>query len=279
MKAIKLDIYQEQAHFREPKILNVSLLTTIPLPPPTTIVGMLTHLRGQRFNEIIDIGIIGKFESVRTDFQRTERSSWLEFYIKGLTTKTKNVSFDPSLSGPHYESFQEYKKRKKLQGISTYEILYDGHLTIFIKSKQEKTLNEIYLSLKNPSYYVSLGRKEDFARIESVEIIEIEENVEISKKEAMKNDYILKNTYVPVKFKVPPDEFSESVAKIGTLYALPRIYSDIYAPKKDRKYVYHHYIHIGEQSYYLDGCFNRYQKTIFKWLVQTGEENDTLCQN
>lgn len=268
MKAIKLDLYQQQAHFREPKILNANLITTLPLPGPTTIVGMLTHLNGKRFNEIIDIGILGKFDSVRTDLQRIEKSEWVESYGKELIKEFKKLPGNAAVPGNALESISEYKRRKGLQGISTFEILCEGTLTIFIKTSSSEALDWLHNSLKEPSYYSSSGRKEDYAEIKGVEVVDIEENVFISQKEAIENDYILKNTYVPVNLN-STDAFFDALSEVGTLYVFPAIYRDISAPKRERKYIHRHYIHIGDNSFYLAGYFNRYQKTIFKWLVQT----------
>jgi CRISPR-associated Cas5-like protein len=268
MKAIKLDVYQQQAHFREPKILNANLITTLPLPGPTTIVGMLTHLNGKRFNEIIDIGVLGKFDSVRTDFQRIEKSEWVESYGKELVKEFKKIPGSAAIPGNVHESISEYKKRKGLQGISTFEILCEGSLTIFIKTSADDTLERLYNALKEPFYYPSLGRKEDYAEIRGVGVVDLEENVSISQKEAIENGYILKNTYVPVNLK-STDAFFDALSEVGTLYVFPGIYSDIFAQKQERKYIHRHYIHIGDNSCYLAGTFNRYQKTIFKWLVQT----------
>lgn len=270
MKAIKLDIYQAQAHFREPKILNANLITTLPLPGPTTIVGMLTQLNGKRFNEIIDIGVLGKFESVRTDFQRIEKSEWVERYLKELSNQSKKTG-DNAIPAIAYESLDEYKKRTpKFKGTSTFEILCEGLLTIFIKTKTDETRDQLYNSLKTPAYYSSLGRKEDYAEIKSVDVVDVEENVPISQKEAIENGYILKNTYVPVNLKAE-DPYFKALSAVGTLYVFPGVYSDISAPKQERKYSHRHYLHIGDNSFYLAGTFNRYQKTIFKWLVQAGD--------
>lgn len=269
MKAIKLDVYQQQAHFREPKILNANLITTLPLPGPTTIVGMLTHLNGKRFNEIIDIGILGKFDSVRTDFQRIEKSEWVEKYMKELSNQSKKIPGVAAVPGNVYESLDEYKKRNpKFKGTSTFEILCEGSLTIFIKTSADDTLERLYNALKEPSYYPSLGRKEDYVEIRGIDIVDIEENIFISQKEAIENGYILKNTYVPVNLK-STDAFFDALSEVGTLYVFPGIYRDISAPKQERKYIHRHYIHIGENSCYLAGNFNRHQRTIFKWLVQT----------
>lgn len=271
MKTIKLELFQAEAHFREPKVLNTDLITSLPLTPPTTIAGMLAHVYGQRFREPLDVGIVGKYESVKTDFQRIEKSEWFEDFIKDSRSRAKKISGQPDYPDYIVKSFREYKKLKHKQGVSTFEILQEGRLTVFIKSQSMDTLTALHEALQNPSYYPSLGRKEDYVEIKSVEIVDIEENVSISQKEAIVNDYILKNTYVPVDLK-SDDPFFDAIAEVGTLFVIPKIYKSIDAHKRDREYLHQHYIYVGDNSRYLGGTFNRYEKTIFHWLVQIQEQ-------
>lgn len=259
MQVLRIKTFQEKAHFREPKILNDSLVCTLPLPPPTTVAGMLTYLNGERFGEKIDIAIIGKYEFKSLEFMRTEDSNWIEHYREILIKDKSNYE--------HFSDFKKFRKDKKgkpMQGTSTFEVLNNLELEIFVKASGD-LLKNLFEAVGNPSYYPCLGRKEDYVKIVDAEIVEIVEK-ELTQLEALTLDLKLQNTYIPFALE-SEDEFNKKISQIGSLFVFPRIYKEIDALKHERKYLHSHFLHISENSYYLGGKFNIYKNKIFQWLV------------
>jgi len=258
MRVLRFKTFQEKAHFREPKVLNDNLVCSLPLPPPTTVAGMLTYLNGERLGEEIDIAIIGKYEFKSLEFMRTESSEWVESYKKEQRKKDASD-----------EHISDYKKRTGKQGTSTFEILNNLELEIFVKTQSDTLLQKLLTAVAEPSYYPALGRKEDYVKIIEAGIVEIEER-EISQLEALALDVKLQNTYVPFDLKAD-DEFNKKISQIGSLYVFPKTYNDINVLKHERKFLHSHYLHISENSYYLRGKFYIYQDKIFQWLVNPKE--------
>lgn len=164
-KAVMVEIYQPFACYREPLVMS-GLITSLPLPPPTTIAGMLVHTMDKKFEDWIDIAVIGKAERFTVDYQRL---------VKEPEKYHRTGTHEPSPA--------------------RFQVLTDVNLTIFIKASN---LERICNSLNNPKNYLSLGRKEDSAFVKKAEIVEIK-TIKVSLEEAIKNDIILEYTYIPFR--------------------------------------------------------------------------------
>ncbi len=162
-KAIRAEIYQPFACYREPLVMS-GFITSLPLPPPTTIAGMLVHAMDNKFEDWIDISVIGKASTFMVDYQRLVKDPET-YHMKGI--------HEPSPA--------------KIQ------VLIDVHLSVFIKAGNPE---EVLSALNEPKNYLSLGRKEDTAFVKEAELVEIK-TIRVSLKEAIKNDIILENTYIP----------------------------------------------------------------------------------
>lgn len=163
-KVIRAEIYQPFACYREPLVMS-GFITSLPLPPPTTIAGMLVHAMDEKFKDWIDIAVIGKAESFMVDYQRL---------VKEPEKYHRTGTHEPSPA--------------------RFQVLTNVNFTVFIKAGN---LNKICDALNNPKNYLSLGRKEDTAFVpKEAEIVEIN-NIRVSLEEAIKNDIILENTYIP----------------------------------------------------------------------------------
>lgn len=163
-KTVRAEIYQPFACYREPLVMS-GFITSLPLPPPTTIAGMLVHAMDEKFEDWIDIAVIGKAESFMVDYQRLVKEP--EKYHRTGTHKPSPARF---------------------------QVLTNVNLTVFIKGGN---LNKICDALNNPKNYLSLGRKEDTAFVpKGAEIVEVR-TIKVSLENAIKNDIILENTYIP----------------------------------------------------------------------------------
>ncbi len=123
---IRLEIYQETAHFRIPTIGNPYL--SYPLPPPSTVYGFLRHITNK--------------ESI--NFENTELS------IQGIY---KSVSFEKE------QLFLKTKKGLKTN-IVPIQKLHQCNWIIHIKSPSPLEGN-ILKALENFSGVLRLGRQED----------------------------------------------------------------------------------------------------------------------
>nr|MDA3837786.1 hypothetical protein [Candidatus Delongbacteria bacterium] len=188
------------------------------------------------------------------------------------------------------EDYSAFKKRNKIQGVSTFEILYKKpvyqgtkkkpNLTIFIKTENKDTLTTLNYRLNDILVYSVLGRKEDYVEILSSEIVEVKKIKINSIKDAVIKRLKLQNCYIRLDLSsitkevqelseedIVEQRFQNEISDMGNLYTMPRIYKDIKANKAERKYLHSHYIHIKESSRYIAGEFYIYQNQIFKWLV------------
>lgn len=151
MQVIRLKLYQNMVNYRIPN--SFQLKETYPLPPPSTIIGMIHNLCGFKKYVPMDISIQGNYHSKVNDLQT--------IYEFG------NQKFDKARHQLKVDS--EYGVTR---GVGTIELLVDVELLIHIKVEEDR-IYEIYECLKSPKEYPSLGRREDIVRIDQVEIVDI----------------------------------------------------------------------------------------------------------
>lgn len=203
-KAIKLEIYQNLVNYKKPT--SFQLKETYPLPPPSTVIGMVHFACDYKEYIPMEVAIQGKYHSKVNDLYTR-----YEFAAASFEDGRHNVKLDSSV---------ENKSYGMMRGISTTELLVDNKLVLYICPEDEEKIEEIYSGFCNPREYLSLGRREDIVQINSVKIVEIEE-VKLDDDVTMKYD-----TYIPVKFL----KETNSNATIYTLnkdYALKTIKKDV----------------------------------------------------
>ncbi len=197
MKVIKLVARQTLASYRKPSSMQIK--ESYPLPPYSTVIGMIHLACGYKEYVDMDISVQGSYYSkVNELYTRYEFKSG--YYEKGrhsIEIKSK-----------------EYKSTGLTVGPANIELLTNLKLVIHIKPIDENRLNEIYRGLKSPKEYLSLGRREDLLIIENVEIIDVEEKT-------LESDYKLNNdAYVPIGYMNDDDTDDES-----TIYKLNKKYN------------------------------------------------------
>lgn len=105
-----------------------------------------------------------------------------------------------------------------VRGVATTELLVDVELIIHVRPRDENLIEKIYQGFKNPDEYISLGRREDIARIDEVKIVDIE-NYNNDESITLKYD-----AYIPVKLK-------KIVKTNATIYKLNKNYNLVEARK------------------------------------------------
>lgn len=174
-KAIRIIARQTLASYRKPSSFQIK--ETYPLPPYSTVIGMIHKACGFEEYVDMDVSIQGSyFSKVNELYTRYEFRP--EFYEKGR----HSIEVTDSKGG---------KSTGLTAGPSNVELLYNVELIIHVMPKDKDLLEEIFEGMKKPKEYLSLGRHEDLLAIEKVDIVEVE-NKELDE------DFILKNdAYVP----------------------------------------------------------------------------------
>ncbi|SHH58033.1 CRISPR-associated protein, Cas5t family [Anaerosphaera aminiphila DSM 21120] len=212
MKAIRFKVYQNMPNYKKPN--SFQLKETYPLPPPSTVIGMIHNLCGYEEYKEMDVSIQGKYYSKVNDLY-----TMYEF---------GNMEFE---KGRHQLYVKDNERKVGItRGVSTVELLVDVELLIHVKPKDESLFDEIYNALKYPREYPSLGRREDIALIDDVKIVELRE---VTGRD-LKDEYF--NKYIPMDiFEKLKTEKIEGY-QVGSKYTLNKNYELINfgSGKKDK---------------------------------------------
>lgn len=176
MKAIKVRLFQDLTNYKKPT--SFQLKESYPLPPYSTVIGMVHNLC--RYENYVDmqISIQGKYISKVNDL-------YTRYEFKNGT------EFNPSRHQLNADGFGIG------QGIATAELLSQVELLIHICPTEQERVEEIYHAFLNPWEYPSLGRREDLALITEVK------RTQICEKELDENKYMQDHhyyAYVPLKY-------------------------------------------------------------------------------
>lgn len=197
MKVVKLTARQTLASYRKPSSMQIK--ESYPLPPYSTIIGMIHLACGYKEYVDMDISIQGSYYSKVNDLY-TRYEFKPGFYDKerhSVEVKSK-----------------EYKSTGLTSGPANIELLTNVELVVHIKPKLDNKIGDIYEGLKSPKEYLSLGRREDLLIIENVEIVDVEEKI-------LEADYKLnQDAYVPVDYMDNDD-----TDDISTIYKLNKKYN------------------------------------------------------
>lgn len=205
MKGIRLQFYQETANYKVPS--SFQLKETYPLPPYSTIIGLVHNMCGFTEYQEMEVSVQG------TNFSRTN-----DLYTR---YEFKN--------GAKFE-----KERHSVQvgdygvsrGVSTTELLVDVELMIHVIPSDQSLVETIYNGFKYPREYPSLGRREDLLLIKEVVIVDIE-------KKELKYSFPYISTegfaaYIPEKLfmdrALEIKMIKDSVSVPGTRYRLNKNY-------------------------------------------------------
>lgn len=169
MRALRLDLFQETACYKKPFALKIS--ETYPLPPYSTVNGMLHKLLDAREYVPMNISIQGSHESIVNNYQTT--------YF--------------------------YKKKEVTTMPMNQHMLLNIKLIIHINADDD-ILDKIYNSILNLDEYLSLGRKEDLIRIDNVKFVEVEQYNVGEDNEEDNDDKLLCNYTIKMPIYIPKDK-------------------------------------------------------------------------
>ncbi len=202
MKALRVALYQNMPNYKKPT--SFQLKESYPLPPYSTIIGLVHNLCGYKSYIPMKVSIQGENASKINDvFTRYEG-------FISYQEKRHNVKI-PCIEGDNISYIG------MTRGIGVCELLIDVNLLIHIVPEDENKLVEIYNAFKFPKEYISIGRWEDIARIDNVEIVEIKQ------KDMDKNITLSLDAYIPI------ESFNYNVS--GTVYNVNKSYKLSYNKK------------------------------------------------
>ncbi len=163
-KTLYIEIFQPFAQYRNP--FTFYYAQTYPLPPKSTIIGMLQNATGDWYGHKygvdnwweLKVSVHGGFESVFWNYQQLIKG-YVEFDRDKLVLIDKN-------------NLPLYNEGIKSQRTPVYQQeLFNGHIYIFIRGNEE-ILEAIKEALSKPKKILYLGRSEDVVFIREVSFIE-----------------------------------------------------------------------------------------------------------
>ena len=205
MKAIKLKLYQNMVNYKVPT--SFQLKESYPLPPYSTVIGMVHSLCDFKEYKPMKISISGNYFSKVND----------------LYTRYEFKNGNPFEMGRHQLNVNGYGINR---GVATAELLVDVNLTIHIipEDQSEEFLNTIFEAFKYPREYPSLGRREDIVLIKDVKIIDVEKKK--LEKDLSNGEEVF--AYIPLSFvydeKVEFGSPTSGIHVCGTRYELTKNY-------------------------------------------------------
>lgn len=205
MKAIRLKLKQNLVNYKLPT--SFQLKETYPLPPYSTIIGMIHNACNYLEYKPMQISVQGKYHSKVNDL-----ATRYEF--------KNGMTYD---STRHQLKVGDYGIS---MGVSNVELLSEVELLIHIVPEDQSLVEEIYNAFKTPREYISLGRREDLVVIAEVKVVEILEERVRGENLRINRDY---KAYIPVqlieKKRVLIEGEVDTIEYKGTMYNLTKDYA------------------------------------------------------
>ena len=208
LKAIRLNIFQQMPNYRKPA--SFLIRETFPLPPYSSVIGMIHAACGFKEYHPMKISIQGK--------NAGEVSDLATMYTFGIKYDASRHQLKVKNDAGEYDGITRAAKSTQL--------LTDVELCIHILPENPDDFDTILNGLQNPDEYISLGRREDIARVDEVSIVELN-------KIDNSDDLITKySAYLPIDYIEKSD--SDSAENVGTTYKLTKRFEIV---KNTRKWV------------------------------------------
>lgn len=201
-KAVRLKLYQNMVNYKKPT--SFQLKETYPLPPYSTVIGMVHSLCDYKEYKDMEVSIQGKYHSKVNDL-------YTRYEFKN------GMKYDESR---HQIQVVEFGVSR---GISTVELLVDVELLLHIIPKDQSLIEEIKNAFDYPREYPSLGRREDLVRIDEVKVVDIFEEENMKSSIRAREDY---SAYIPINLldDVKVKNRVQGINSSGTRYSLNKNY-------------------------------------------------------
>lgn len=156
MKGIRIEAYQNLVNYKKPT--SFQLKESYPLPPYSTVIGMVHAACGFTSYVPMQVSIQGKYHSKVNDL-------WTRYEFAGSSYEQGRHQLKIELS--------DGKAHGITRGVSTTELLVDVELILHVVPEDEQYIPIIVEALKSPEEYLSLGRREDLLQVNLVKEVEI----------------------------------------------------------------------------------------------------------
>lgn len=195
------------------KPTSFQIKESYPLPPYSTVIGMVHSLCGFTEYHPMQVSIQGKsFSRVNDLYTRYEFKSGMT-YDPGDKAAGK--------PGRHQLNAGGYGIGR---GIATAELLVDVELLLHIVPDDESLIDEIYKAFCCPREYPSLGRREDILTIDDCRIVTLTETM-LERTVSLPYD---RCAYIPLtmlgEYRIRLQRTAHSGKYYGTRYTLPKNY-------------------------------------------------------
>ena len=205
MRAIRISLRQDMVNYKKPT--SFQLKETYPLPPYSTVIGMVHSLCGYTHYQPMQISVQGKYFSKVNDlYTRYEFKNAMRYE-----------------AGRHQLQVGDYGVS---QGVATAELLVDVELLLHIMPEDQSLVEEMWTAFARPREYPSLGRREDLVTIDEVKIVNLSEK-ELERQIPAYKGY---SAYIPQEMLLGEDakinltHKMQGVAHPGTKFKLPKNY-------------------------------------------------------
>lgn len=204
MKAVRLKLEQELVNYKVPT--SFQLKETYPLPPYSTVSGMVHSLCGFDDYKAMKISVQGKYLSKVNDlYTRYE-------FKPGMTYEAGRHQLETNGFGIS-------------RGVATCELLTEVELLIHIIPEDQTLISKIENAFRIPVEFPSLGRREDLVVIREVKTVDLnermlEEDIELDK------NY---TAYIPEEMLDNKSIIVEGYAGLetGTRYTINKCYEKV----------------------------------------------------
>jgi len=199
-KILFIYFFQPFAQYRNP--LTFYYAQSYPLPPKTTIVGMLQRITNRYYDDEywnLKISVHGGFESRFWNLQQLITAQKIYFAKIGNSAFIHFSEEENKIPLPLYGSKTKMAAKAYRGGLTHQEELFNGHVYMFIKGKED-LLEEIYKAVwKLPTTVLRLGRSEDIIFIR--EVLWISNSDEVTVEERLIEDTLMLPfpTYIRLK--------------------------------------------------------------------------------
>ncbi|NLO89821.1 MAG: type I-B CRISPR-associated protein Cas5 [Clostridia bacterium] len=156
METLRLKFYAPHAHFRIAQ--SSSSRRTYPLPPYSTVLGLLANILGDKkiiekmLSSTFGLGILSRFETLTREY------TWMRnFHKEAHLQRFKRVE---------NRKFQEFVEHPGGQSPVTVNVLNDVEIILYLYHPEEEIIDTLLENLDCPHRWQShlhLGRSEDWA--------------------------------------------------------------------------------------------------------------------
>ncbi len=161
MKMLVVEAYQPQASYKNP--YTYFFAQTFPLPPPSTIRGLLGRITGKYYHsfEDVKIAVAGKYGSRGWEYTQMLK-------VEEAMPVPGDIWIVTDTGGGKKDRGFLFNKEKRVRRTPVKrELLLDVHLYLFFKG-EEKDMREVREAFERPKHSMYLGRADDILFVKDI---------------------------------------------------------------------------------------------------------------